>query len=319
MLLLTAIAFFVVSVMNAWRGIYVLAVAEVILALACVLCYARFEIWINEQTIGRFAFIYSNALMLMLMYIMTVDGIHVTAYLWLGIIPFGAYMLNGLWWGVLLTGFYLAIAFVTLMLRFHLTLEDIAFDLMFNIVGSVVALWILTHYYTVANLSSKKQLIEKATLDSLTGLKNRHAFYDSFELNKQQEKSLMLIDLDFFKKINDTYGHNAGDYVLQKVAEVLGKETPNGAGAFRLGGEEFAILLPNKNLQEAKLLANALITSLRETVFVYHEQTIKVTASVGVATASANDTNLDKLMKQADECLYHAKQGGRDCMRSCRC
>ncbi len=316
-LLLTSVALFMVSVLNMWRGIHTLSIAEALLASACALCYFRFNSWVNERTIARFSFIYSNALMMMLVYITTVEGIHVTAYLWLSIVPFGAYMLNGLVWGVLMTGFYLTVASMILMTRLQVNPENMVFDSLFNIVGSVVALWILTHSYAVANLSSKKQLIEMATLDSLTGLKNRHAFYDSFEREKEQEKSLMLIDLDFFKVINDTYGHDAGDYVLQKVAQILDDATPRETGAFRLGGEEFAILLPHQSLEQTINMANALIDTLRDTVFVYHKQTIKVTASVGVATASANDTDLNKLMKRADECLYHAKQGGRDCVVGC--
>ncbi len=316
-LVLTAIALFMVSVLNMWRGIQTLAVAEALLASACALCYFRFNVWVNERTIGRFAFAYSNALMLMLMYITTVDGIHVTAYLWLSLVPFGSYMLNGLVWGVLMTGFYLTVASMILMTRLQVNPGNMVFDSLFNIVGSVVSLWILTHSYAVANLSSKKQLIAMATLDSLTGLQNRHAFYDNFEQSKQQAKSLMVIDLDFFKKINDTYGHDAGDYVLQKVAKVLDKKTPCGSNAFRLGGEEFAILLPNNSLEQAIEIANSLINTLRETVFVHQDQTIKVTASVGVATAPANDTDLNKLMKRADECLYHAKQSGRDRVVGC--
>ncbi len=317
MLLLTSLALIFVAVLNISRHIYSLAVVEFALAIACLLCFFQFDKWINEKTIGRFSFAYSNALMMTLMYVTTVEGIDVTAYLWLSLVPFGAYMLNGLVWGVLLTGFYLTIASIILMLRLHISPEEADIESLFNIVGSVVTLWILTHSYTVANISSKKQLIELATLDSLTELKNRHAFYDSFEQNKQQAKSLVLIDLDFFKVINDTYGHDAGDYVLQKVAQVLAEKTSCGAGAFRLGGEEFAILLPNTNIEQANTIANSLISALRETVFVYQEQTIKVTASAGVANSSAGDTDLNKLMKQADECLYHAKQGGRDCVRGC--
>ncbi len=122
---------------------------------------------------------------------------------------------------------------------------------------------------------------------------------------------LMAIDLDFFKTVNDTYGHDAGDYVLKYVADKLRKQEQNKVQVFRIGGEEFAILLPKFDLDKTVNVANELLTELSNEPIKYNDNIIKITASIGVAV-SEEICDVDILMKQADDHLYKAKKTGRN-------
>ena len=162
---------------------------------------------------------------------------------------------------------------------------------------------------------ARKSAETNARLDPLTGLYNRRAFsdllYPVWELSKRNKTcmTVMLIDLDWFKQINDEHGHAAGDQVLQRVAMELKSRLRASDIALRWGGEEFLVFLPETDLKEATYLAEVLrkhIQSIRV------EKRISVTMSVGVASAKPADSSLDNLVKQADEALYMAKQKGRN-------
>jgi diguanylate cyclase len=158
--------------------------------------------------------------------------------------------------------------------------------------------------------------LTEARTDGLTGLMNRRAFDKSLDelfatwQNKQQSFALGLIDIDHFKKINDTYGHPAGDAVLKHVAQTIHREMNGAACVARYGGEEFAIL----TLAPLKIAANE-IEQLRAVVGqtqVSHEgKIIPVTLSAGVSPILA-DEKIGKLVRRADEALYAAKSAGRN-------
>jgi diguanylate cyclase (GGDEF)-like protein len=124
--------------------------------------------------------------------------------------------------------------------------------------------------------------------------------------------SLLLADIDHFKRFNDTYGHPVGDQVLRLVARTLtdsvkGRDTPT-----RYGGEEFAIILPETSLEGAVALGETLRQKVSEHLFVFQADAIKVTISVGAALLQDSDRQANDLIKRADERLYAAKNGGRN-------
>lgn len=157
-----------------------------------------------------------------------------------------------------------------------------------------------------------------AQLDPLTGLNNRRAFYDktaSFWSNAIRHKhatSVMLLDIDRFKQINDIYGHAHGDEVLKALADILKQSVRQGDVLARWGGEEFIVFLPETSLQEAAALAERLRMAI-EDVRVPREQGItSVTASFGVAQKEARHITLDALVASADACQYQSKLQGRN-------
>lgn len=167
-----------------------------------------------------------------------------------------------------------------------------------------------------------QELIDLAIYDSLTGFLNRRQFRARLdeELTRSEEDgtplSLLLIDLDHFKKVNDEHGHLAGDHVLGELARVLRLQAPGGTLLGRLGGEEFAVALPGQALGEAVLLAEHLRHLVQEHAFELRSGfRLPVTASFGVAQWSVALGGSAHLLKAADEALYAAKDGGRNCVR----
>lgn len=154
-----------------------------------------------------------------------------------------------------------------------------------------------------------------ARLDPLTSLYNRRAFedlvYPIWELGKRSNKfmSVMLIDIDWFKKVNDKYGHDMGDKVLQKVAEEIKGQVRGSDITFRWGGEEFLVFLPNTRAQYAKQIAE----NLRMHLFNHDiNKLLRVTVSIGVAGTSPGEEDINVLIKESDQALYLAKANGRN-------
>lgn len=167
--------------------------------------------------------------------------------------------------------------------------------------------------------SAQRELEKIAATDFLTGINNNRRFYEIGENEIQRAKrflypmSLIMFDLDFFKRINDTYGHAAGDVVLFKVIEACRKKLRTIDVFGRLGGEEFAILLPHTDLKGGKTAAEHLRAAIEETeIKVTPEKTITVTASFGITQLNISDTKIQTILNRADTALYEAKRAGRN-------
>lgn len=162
------------------------------------------------------------------------------------------------------------------------------------------------------------QLENLAMKDELTGLTNRRAFFirGIDEINKTKRYhpplSVIMLDIDRFKSINDTYGHEAGDMALQCIASILLENVRVVDVAARLGGEEFAILLPSTTAKSAAILAERLRKAIADQSCLQSEKGIHVTASFGVAEYGNGMQNLDDLLRNADEAMYQAKNRGRN-------
>ena len=147
--------------------------------------------------------------------------------------------------------------------------------------------------------------------DSLTGLMLRVPFLDETRSYRKQYGFLALLDADHFKKINDTHGHEAGDYALRHIAAVLTEVIGRHGFVARFGGEEFAIRLPRLSRSQAELLFSTLSTKLRSEGFEYRGHTLKPTLSMGVVAVDGISPT-SALLRRADGCLYQAKTEGRD-------
>ncbi len=155
--------------------------------------------------------------------------------------------------------------------------------------------------------------------DPLTGLYNRR-FMEEFaekEISRikryHTQLSLIMLDVDHFKKFNDTYGHDAGDLVLKEIADFLRKHCRESDVACRYGGEEFVTLLPNCSLDDAIIMAQGLCKKVREQVRVpYRNEILSVTISMGVASCPTHGSSIGEVLKAADNALYEAKSEGRD-------
>ncbi|NOY72993.1 MAG: GGDEF domain-containing protein [Gammaproteobacteria bacterium] len=174
--------------------------------------------------------------------------------------------------------------------------------------------------YPLRNGLSYEKALQAALKDPLTGIHNRAAMNTSLtrevDLARRHQTplSLIVIDLDYFKRINDTLGHDAGDQVLQHVANTLLDTIRGSDMVFRFGGEEFAILLTNTDKKGAMQLAQRIRRAIEKNAIKLNEEKIISTASLGAACLSADDSE-KSLFQKADKALYAAKAAGRNCIR----
>ena len=166
-----------------------------------------------------------------------------------------------------------------------------------------------------------QELIALANKDPLTNLYNRRYFNETssllFNLSKREKSNLttLMIDIDYFKAINDTYGHLTGDKVLKNMADNLLQIIRETDVAIRFGGEEFIILLPNTALQGAKSIAQKICKTIaKEKIMSLNDNTsFQYTVSIGITICDCeNDIDIDNLIQRSDEALYRAKNAGRN-------
>lgn len=170
----------------------------------------------------------------------------------------------------------------------------------------------LKHLLDKINLSVAK-LYHIATHDQKTGIYNYVFFKDVFGMELEQAKrgqklSLLVVDIDFFKRVNDTYGHLQADKILVKLAKLLQEKVRKYDVVARFGGEEFFVMFPNTNLERARRISERLRKSVLSDEFLKKHN---ISISGGVAEYKPRD-NLEKISKRADKALYAAKKGGRN-------
>jgi two-component system cell cycle response regulator len=168
------------------------------------------------------------------------------------------------------------------------------------------------------------QLNEKLNLlsitDGLTEIYNHRHFQDRLteeveRLHRQKtgDLSLLMLDIDDFKKINDTHGHQCGDMVLKQLAGLLKSSVRIIDILARYGGEEFAVILPNTNTEQAVIVAERIWEAIRSTLFTFGERTtVKITVSIGVGTITGSGGEKTDLLRKADSALYAAKAKWKD-------
>ncbi|TAN67491.1 MAG: GGDEF domain-containing protein [Methylobacter sp.] len=170
----------------------------------------------------------------------------------------------------------------------------------------------------ISSIQKQRLFEHKAIVDDLTKLYNRGWLNENFPLLLERCKkdmypfSYFMIDIDHFKKINDTYGHQVGDFVLQLTGEILNNLSRAMDYVVRYGGEEMAMLLPNTNVEDALGIAERVRHTIEKKVIIYEPgKTLSITVSIGVSTLTRFETSAD-LIKSADEALYYAKVHGRN-------
>jgi len=286
-----------------------------------------------------FTFVYFNAyknaklwffLVLMLhlyvctnIYATNASGFHLYYFL----VPTGAFLLFEL--DEKLEKFTLSIISIFLMVycenTFNSTplieLSDAVNSLLYQsviITNMVEVIIVITVFNNQIQLKEKK-LIKQATTDSLTNVANRHCFFEqgTILLNTANHQNspftLILIDFDNFKKINDSYGHASGDLCLIEISNVIKNNCRNHDLFARIGGEEFIIVLPDTTAIEALNIAEQLRIAIENKIISIEDNNpITCTASFGVVTKTENKAELKTLLKQADQALYFAKEQGRN-------
>ena len=167
---------------------------------------------------------------------------------------------------------------------------------------------------------NNSQLLEMTTTDIMTHLKLKHYFFTLLmerldTINSSDSKdylSILMLDIDFFKNINDTYGHAAGDIVLEEVAKIIKSCTRNADTAARYGGEEFVVMLNNTSASAAMAVAERIRKSVEEKSIMYDGKKINVTISIGVSSYNFDLESAKSIVERADNALYESKRNGRN-------
>lgn len=193
-----------------------------------------------------------------------------------------------------------------------------------SLIGGLTTITLATTYtligigfLTSILINEHQELALLSMSDPLTEIYNRRGLENSIQQIKTLENkdkwrfSVVSLDLDHFKVINDTYGHDAGDLVLKSVARLISKDRREADTCSRIGGEEFVVILPGTTLSEAAKVAENIRVGLENNAIRVGEDTVNVTASFGVATQK-NILDLGEALKNADKALYEAKKGGRN-------
>ncbi len=171
--------------------------------------------------------------------------------------------------------------------------------------------------YPLLNATKYQQALKLAYTDPLTQINNRTSFNDtvkremSFAMRNDKNLALIFLDIDHFKSINDNFGHEYGDVTLTAMAKWIKQSLRGSDIVFRLGGEEFVILLSNTDLSGAKLLAERIRGSIERRTLAFGMEVVRVTASLGVSVLRAEDS-VDSFVKRADNAMYNAKRNGRN-------
>ena len=193
------------------------------------------------------------------------------------------------------------------------TVNTIAFFLM---LATMCVIFSTSIQDTERELRLKNQtLYEEAGTDPLTGLPNRRAMIEQIEKYYRQSGdkpfSVAIADIDFFKKVNDTYGHNCGDYTLVKLTELFREHAADKYSVCRWGGEEFCFFIPGANIDEAGMLMNDLCFAVEKMELEYEEHQFAITITIGVEEYDFSSP-LEELLDSADEKLYMGKNAGRN-------
>ncbi|MGF1689865.1 GGDEF domain-containing protein [Photobacterium kagoshimensis] len=195
------------------------------------------------------------------------------------------------------------------IVSFHL----VDWQLAVRFISSLIACASIAHVAVEAIHRLQIELRYLSTRDALTGALNRHQLDAFLNRSISQKKrgfsaSVALIDIDHFKQVNDLYGHDVGDIVIKKIVEVINEHTRDLDILFRLGGDEFLLLLDNTNISEAYKLLDKLCKQIRTQHYPYHAE---ITMSVGISPAFNTDDAVSWI-KRADIALYQSKENGRD-------
>lgn len=188
-----------------------------------------------------------------------------------------------------------------------------------NFIFSFVAIWIIAHIIEVKRRLSESSLGQLASRDALTGVYNRHALMHNFERYRKESRklplSLLVLDLDYFKAVNDDHGHDVGDKVLTETAGLIDSLSDEHL-VYRIGGEEFCVALHNCDVAQAKEKAENIRGAIERSKFNRASAPISLTVSIGVYQCD-HYANLESVLREADKELYRAKKNGRNQVMVC--
>ena len=254
-----------------------------------------------------------------MIYLVYSGGVHNTGPLWIYSLPALTLFIHGLKKGLIDTTIFLLIISIILFYPNDLLLEaSYSHEFKVRLILSLILTVLLSSVYEYSRMQSflKMQQLREAleyvsTRDSLTTLYNRRGGHDQIEKLDKSMGAVLMCDIDHFKKINDTYGHYAGDFILKEVAKTIKDTIRKGDIAVRWGGEEFFIFLPKTNIDNGYTVAEKIRKHIENFPLEYNDSIINVTISIGVAEVNKK-IDLEEAIRNADDSMYLSKAKGRN-------
>ena len=293
-----------------------------VFALLFVCCFIYIQLTGNKRTTKTFI-VFLFAVLALILFI--TGGVNNTGPLWYFVFPLTALFILRLWAGLL--SIFLLFFFTILVYSIPIPGLDLPLysqDFIQRFFAVYITVSALSFFYAFSRTSTELQMDnmyrnyrEMANTDELTSLANRRRMTDilngkaSRSNRNNRSFSVIIFDLDYFKKINDSYGHDAGDDVLRTIPVILTKILRVQDDCGRWGGEEFLILLPDTDLEGARQVAERLRLEFEGHPIKHNSHSLSVTISLGVSEYRLNE-KLEDCLKRADENLYRAKKSGRN-------
>jgi len=235
-------------------------------------------------------------------------------FLWVFTLPIIYYLLLGKKSGFSVTLATILIQAIIVYLKTGDELYFKIFPIMVNLMFCYICIWTVSHVYESNREIAEKALHKLALKDALTGANNRLAFKNTFNSISRQKSStalfLLILDVDFFKQVNDKFGHEAGDDILIQISDLFFKLV-GAENVFRFGGEEFCIFLHEVSKEAAMVQADLIRQTVEEAILKSQGKRIPITVSVGVSEYQPG-MELSALLRKADDGLYFAKDNGRN-------
>ncbi|MBA6411673.1 GGDEF domain-containing protein [Parahaliea sp. F7430] len=242
----------------------------------------------------------------------------ITIFGWVFLVPILSHLLLGRLRGLILSLFFMGLTAIVFWLKYHQTPELMQMRSIANMVVLSFCILACSHAYEISRERSELQLLQSAHRDYLTGLTNRMGLNEFFLRESKRAHrenwplSYLAVDLDYFKQVNDQYGHGVGDETLTHVAKVMKDRLRATDLLARIGGEEFGIFLIKTSANEAHQVAHSLCHAVISKPLKLKDIEVKVSVSIGVAELGPDGDSLQSLMSAADRRLYHAKDHGRN-------
>lgn len=269
----------------------------------------RLQVWIYSYLVTGFSF----ALLIML-----VPEASVSAFVWVLMMPVLAYLLLGKKEGFLLSAPFMAAGCVVYYLHLQVVADARTMIDLLNMVLCAILMLGFIHLYETRREEAERMLFTLAHTDALTGVANRASFQGTLSRTLAECSrsgtgfALVIMDIDHFKVVNDTMGHDAGDKVLQNIGRRLTERLRSTDFVGRLGGEEFGLILRDVKPEDSFELMDELRQRIADSRLHYGEAVIQVTASFGIAHYPDHAIEAEALFRLADRCLFSSKRAGRN-------
>ncbi|MFN2361043.1 MAG: GGDEF domain-containing protein [Marinobacter sp.] len=313
--LVTGSALVVFGCLQILNGYLWLAAGEFVASVVLFLGVTRInrtphlQAWIYSYLITGFSFA---------LFIMLVPNASVAAFVWVLMMPVLAYLLLGKKEGCLLSAPFMVAGCVTYYFYLEFVADARSMIDLLNMVLCAVLMLGFIHLYETRREEAEQKLFTLAQTDGLTGLSNRASFQGTLARTLAESNrsgagfALVMMDIDHFKVVNDTMGHDAGDEVLRDISRRLTERLRTTDSVGRLGGEEFGLILRDVKPEDSFDLMDELRQRIADSELRYGEAVIRVTASFGIAHYPDHGTEVETLFRKADRCLFSCKRAGRN-------